>query len=211
VQKDDGELMAVAETSAREAKGLVELLPGHPPWGIEADAALAEVALARGNAEVALEAAGSALAAMIHAMHEDPLLDAVRAIAKVYVASASGPEKEMVRHQLGLALAMTAMRTMDEDVRARWFRGPMGRELSALAGPLDAQAVSSGDGAGVGLDESETALLRLLTEGRTNQEIAAEMGLGEAELQRRLAEMFGRIGASSRAEATAFAFREQVV
>jgi hypothetical protein len=35
--------------------------------------------------------------------------------------------------------------------------------------------------------------------------------VGEKELQRRLAEMFGKIGASSRAEATAFAFRERVV
>jgi DNA-binding NarL/FixJ family response regulator len=210
-QQEDAELLGLAESSARDAKDLVGLLPGHPPWGIQADAALAEVALAERDSERALEAARSALAGMMEAIREDPLLDAVRVIAKVYITVGSEQDREMVRYQLGLVLAMTAMRTMDEGVRARWFRGPLGRELSAVAGPLDTVAVSDGSDAGVPLEESDAALLRLLTSGRTNQEIAEELDLREGELQRRLAEMFGKIGASSRAEATAFAFRERVV
>src|SRR5919201_727243 len=142
-------------------------------------------------------------------MHEDLPVDAVRAIAKVYVAAASDPEKELVCYQLGLTLAMTAMRTLDEDVRARWFRGPLGRELTALAGPPEAGLRAGGNGEGLSLEESDTGLLRLLVEGRTNHEIAAELGVEEVEGQRRLAQMLGRIGASSRAEATAFAFRER--
>jgi DNA-binding NarL/FixJ family response regulator len=205
------ELLAVAESAARDAKGLVELLPGHPPWGIQADASLAEVALARGEPEVAVDAARSAVAGMREAIREDPLLDAIRAIAKVFIAAGTDEEREMVRYQLGLVLGMTAMRTMDEDIRARWFRGPLGNELSRLAGPLDAESISDGNGAVSKLDASDSVLLRLLTEGRTNHEIATQVGVTEAELQRRLAEMFGRIGASSRAEATAFAFRERVV
>ena len=64
---------------------------------------------------------------------------------------------------------------------------------------------------GDGVDRSDAELLTLLTEGLTNQEIGERLGLNEAAVNRRLAEMFARVGATSRAEATAFAFREQVV
>ncbi|MEX2422007.1 MAG: LuxR C-terminal-related transcriptional regulator, partial [Actinomycetota bacterium] len=72
-------------------------------------------------------------------------------------------------------------------------------------------AADGGHGAGAGLDEADSALLRSLIQGRTNQEIAQEMGLDEKAVARRLGELFARIGTSSRAEATAFAFRERVV
>jgi DNA-binding NarL/FixJ family response regulator len=108
-------------------------------------------------------------------------------------------------------LAMTAQRTFDEDIRVKWFRGPLGRELSALAGAFQ-PPTEAPDGRGdLSLEESDTALLKLLVEGRTNREIAEELGVGEQVVTRRLGEMFARIGASSRAEATAFAFRERVV
>src|SRR6266511_1284859 len=74
-KQDDEELLALAERSARGAKELIELLPGHAPWGAQADAALAEVALSRGDPEEALEAARSAMAALESAMHEDVYLD----------------------------------------------------------------------------------------------------------------------------------------
>ena len=45
--------------------------------------------------------------------------------------------------------------------------------------------------------------------GKTNGEIAEELGIDEAAVTRRLNELFARIGASSRADATAFAFRER--
>jgi DNA-binding CsgD family transcriptional regulator/tetratricopeptide (TPR) repeat protein len=210
-ESGDNALLDRAESAARDAKDLVALLPGHPSWGIEADAALAEVALARGSEEEAMEAARDALTGMLSAMHEDFLTDVVRVIAKVYVAAASEPEKELVRSQLGLMLAMTAMRTMDQEIRAKWFRGPIGRELTALAGSPDIGSRPSGDGPGLRVEGTDAALLRLLIQGRTNEEIAAELGVDEGALQRRLTEMLARIGASSRAEATAFAFRERVV
>jgi DNA-binding NarL/FixJ family response regulator len=51
----------------------------------------------------------------------------------------------------------------------------------------------------------------MLTEGLTNREIAERLGQDETVVARRLGEMFARIGALTRSEATAFAFREQVV
>ena len=63
-ERADEDLLALAEQSARDAKELMGVLPGHPPWGAEADSALARVALARGEREAAAEAARSALAAL---------------------------------------------------------------------------------------------------------------------------------------------------
>jgi DNA-binding CsgD family transcriptional regulator len=210
--RGDPELVDLAERSARDAKGLIEILPGHPPWGIEADAALAQVTLAKGQPEEAVNLAREAIAGLIEARHEDLPLDALIAVGRVVMTAASAPEQEMVRFQLGLLLAMAAMRTYDEDVRARWFRGPVGGELSKIVGPL--QTLDRSDGQrqpGLSLDEQEMSLIRLLTQGRTNQEIGEELGMSEEDVRRRLAEMFSKIGASSRAEATAFAFREQVL
>jgi DNA-binding NarL/FixJ family response regulator len=48
-------------------------------------------------------------------------------------------------------------------------------------------------------------------QGKTNREIAEELGVDETAVTRRLAELYARIGASSRAEATALAFRQNVL
>jgi len=57
------------------------------------------------------------------------------------------------------------------------------------------------------VDEADRQLLRLLTEGRTNAEIASELQLDEEDVARRLAGLQAQLGASSRAEATSLAFR----
>jgi DNA-binding NarL/FixJ family response regulator len=114
-----------------------------------------------------------------------------------------------------MTATLIAQRIADENVRAQWFRGPTGRELSRLAGAspgegLRERVVSDGDEAAQ-LHEEETELLWLLIEGWTNREIAAELGVTEDVVTRRLAEMYAKIGVSSRGEAAVFAFREGVV
>jgi DNA-binding CsgD family transcriptional regulator len=171
------------------------------------------VALAQGSNEEAVNLAREAMVGLINSHHEDLPVDALIGIGTVIMAAASEPEQEMLRVQLGLLLAMAAMRTFDEDVRARWFRGPMGGALSGIVGPIERLSGPGGNGEepAVALEEADTAVLRLLTQGRTNNEIAAELAIAEEDVRRRLAQMFAKIGASSRAEATAFAFRERVV
>ena len=89
----------------------------------------------------------------------------------------------------------------------RWLTGPVGRELVELAGPMDA-AVSARarphrlPPSGPALDDAERHLLQLLTEGRTNAEIAIELAVGEDDVAQRLARLQARLGTSSRAEAT---------
>ncbi len=213
VELADDDLLELAERSAAEAAGLAAALPGHPPWGAEADAALAQVELSRGRTEEAAEHARAAMASLESGMHEDRYLDVVLPVANALMES-EAPEWEAMQSQLRLTLAMIAQRTMDEDVRVRWFRGPTGREMTRLAGPIeDASIVADGTGPreGGGAEEEDAQLLRSLVQGKTNREIADEIGIGEEAVTRRLGELFARIGASSRAEATAFAFHQRVL
>jgi DNA-binding CsgD family transcriptional regulator len=210
----DEELLALAERSAKDAKELMGVLPGHPPWGAEADAALAQVALARGDSEAAIDAARLAIGALRAAHLEDLFLHIVLPAARVVLEAGTDEERAMVRHYLTTQAALIAQRTADDGVRVRWFRGPVGRELSRLTGAAHGeqqaeQPAEAGPAADVGEDDSR--LLWLLIEGRTNREIAAELGLGEDAVARRLAEMYAKIGVSSRGEAAVFAFREGVV
>jgi DNA-binding NarL/FixJ family response regulator len=82
----------------------------------------------------------------------------------------------------------------------------MGRRLTDLVGA--GQMPSGSDDGPVDADQ---ALLQALVRGRTDAEIAADLGIDQDEVVRRLGGLFAKIGASSRAEATAFAFREGVL
>ena len=201
----DEELLKAAERAAGEAAELAAIMPGHPPWAPQADAARARIALTRGRTEVAADHARSALAALRSAMHEDEHLDVVVPVATA-LAGAEAPEWEVLHPYLQRTLAMIAQRTVDEDVRVRWFRSPVGRELTRLVGPVDRLPAADGEPTG-----ADPALLRSLIQGKTNGEIAEELGIDEGSVARRLGELYARIGASSRAEATAFAFRERVL
>ena len=212
----DEESQALAERSAAEAKALLGVLPGHPAWGAQADAAVSAVHLARGRADEALSAARDAFAALDAAQHEDFHLEILLLAAPAILVHGSADEQAGVRGYLQVVQATIAQRMLDEDVRVRWFRGPMGRRLSELAGPMErapvAAAARDADGvsdtrAAPQLDEGDVQLLRLLTQGRTNREIAEELSMDERAVATRLATLYGGIGAASRSEATAFALR----
>ena len=203
------ELFDLAVRSAEAAKQLIALLPGHPTWGPQADAALATVALARGDIPAAVEAAGSAIAALQAASHEDSSLEIVIPVAKAIFAGGPPEVQAFVSGYLRLLLARIAQGTLDEKIRVRWLRGPLGRELVALVGPLDAPSASTPVVAfhGPEVDEVDRSLLRLLTEGHTNAEMAAKLELTEEAVGVRLARLLASLGVSNRAEATTLAFK----
>jgi len=210
------ELLELAESAAREANTLAAQLPGHAPWSAQADAALSTVALARGEIDTAVEAAGRAVAALQEGLHEDLNLDVFVPAARALFAGGSEEHLTSVRTFLQVALTRIAQGTADEAIRVRWLRGPVGREIVELVGPLETSEVASGEGAsvdavghdgGIDLDDVDRRLLHLLTEGLTNREMAAELELTEEAVSSRLAKLLARLGASSRAEATSLAFR----
>ncbi len=209
----DLSLVEVVERSAAQVKELFTLLPGHAPWQAQADAALATVALERGDVGAAVMAGGAAFQALQAGLHEDTSLEIVIPAARALFAGAPPEVQGFVRGFLQTTLSKIARGTADEAIRVRWLTGPIGRQLVELAGPIEAPAadvaapgVAASDGA-PSLDEADRRLLQLLTEGRTNAEIAAELDLGEDDVAQRLAHLQARLGASSRAEATSLAFR----
>jgi DNA-binding NarL/FixJ family response regulator len=192
----------------------MRVLPGHPPWGAEADTALAQVALARGEQEEAAQAARSALGALQSARFEDLSLHIVVPAARVLIATGTEEERATVQHQVTLVAALIAQRITDESIRVQWFRGPVGRELSRIAGGSPGQRsneLAADREPAAELGDDDTRLLWLLIEGWTNREIAAELGMSEEAVARRLVEMYAKIGVSSRGQAAMFAFREGVV
>ena len=62
-----------------------------------------------------------------------------------------------------------------------------------------------------GLTDRELEVLRLVTTGRTNHEIALELVVSDHTVRRHLQNIFAKIGVSSRAAATAFAFEHGIV
>jgi DNA-binding CsgD family transcriptional regulator len=212
-ESGDEALLELAEDSAREALALLPVIPGHPAWGAKANAALARVKLARGQEAEALEAARAALAALDAARREDPSFDILLPAAEVLMALGDAEEATSMRERLHLMLVIMAQRILDEDVRVRWFRTPTGRELARLAGPLDEQAAATHEAQSStsGLSSEEARLLQLLTEGRSNREIADELGESEEDVMRRFAQVYVKIGASSRADATAAALMGKLV
>jgi DNA-binding NarL/FixJ family response regulator/tetratricopeptide (TPR) repeat protein len=218
----DPALVELVERSAAQVKALLPLLPGHAPWGAQADAALATVALVRGDIGAAVMAGGAAFEALQAGLHEDVSLEIVIPSARAVFAGAPPEVQGFVQGFLQSTLSKIAQGTADEAIRVRWLSGPVGRELVDLAGPMDTPAPAGATGgeahagpvpgsatpvAAPSLDDAERRLLQLLTEGRTNAEIATELALGEDDVAQRLARLLARLGASSRAEATSLAFR----
>jgi len=165
------------------------------------------VELARGRTAEAADAARSAMGSIDASMTEDASLEVFLPATRAIVAGGTDEEHAMAVDFLRVGLAMIAQRTFDAEVRARWFRGPVGSALARIAGPI---AADGGKAAAAAMDPQDVDLLERLVAGSTDREIAEELGVAESEVSRRLAELFARIGTRSRAEATAFAFREVV-
>jgi DNA-binding CsgD family transcriptional regulator len=60
------------------------------------------------------------------------------------------------------------------------------------------------------LSPRQREILALVAAGRTSKEIASALGISESTVNWHLANVFERLGASSRAEAVALAMREEV-
>jgi DNA-binding NarL/FixJ family response regulator/tetratricopeptide (TPR) repeat protein len=212
----DPALVELVERSAAQVQELLPLLPGHAPWGAQADAALATVALVRGDVGSAVMAGAAALQALQVGLHEDVSLEIVIPAARAVFAGAPPEMQGFVRGFLQQTLARIAQGTADETIRVRWLTGPIGRELVELAGPMEAPAQAATEPGAEApatqpgqprLDDGERRLLQLLTQGRTNAEIATELDVPQDEVAQRLARLLARLGTSSRAEATSLAFR----
>jgi DNA-binding NarL/FixJ family response regulator len=204
----DAEVLELAARIATQAREAAAVLPGHAPWGAQADAASATIALARGDVEAAVAAGGAAIQSLTESFHEDANLDILLPASRAILAGAPPEMQGGVRSYLQTILSRIAQGTLEEKARVEWLRGPVGRELVELAGPIEQppRPAGAGDG-GLELDDVDRQLLQLLTEGSTNAEMAAALGLADEAVAQRLAHLLARLGAGTRAEATSLAFR----
>jgi DNA-binding CsgD family transcriptional regulator len=205
----DAELIELAERSALAAKEIVKLLPGHPVWAPQAEAALAMIATSRGDVPTAVTAAASAIEMLRAAENDDANLDIVIPVARAIFAGGPAEMQEFVSGYLRILVARIAQGTVDEQIRVRWLRGPLGRQLVELAGSFEggARSTAAGPFDAPGIDDVDRQLLHLLTEGNTNAEMAEKVGVTEEDVGLKLARLLARLGVSNRAEATSLAFR----
>ena len=120
-------------------------------------------------------------------------------------------EAARVRVLIGLACRKLGDRDgaeMELDAARRVFQ-----ELGARADLARAQALS-GKGAATpagGLTPRELEVLRLVATGKTNRAIAADLVLSEKTVARHVSNIFSKLGLSSRAAATAYAYEHDLV
>ena len=95
--------------------------------------------------------------------------------------------------------------------RLRWSSKLHGRSSSVSARAGSRTRRSPARGRTDGLSARELEVLRLVAAGRTNRQIAASLVISEHTVARHLQNIFAKLGVSSRAAATAFAFEHDLV
>jgi DNA-binding NarL/FixJ family response regulator len=63
---------------------------------------------------------------------------------------------------------------------------------------------------GSGLSPREIEVLRLVADGRTNREIAGELGISERTVDRHVSNLFAKLDVSTRSAATAYAYEHHL-
>ena len=110
-------------------------------------------------------------------------------------------------------LAMTC-RDLGDDDAAEMELDAARRVFAALGAAPDLARVAvltRAVGPVGGLTEREVQVLRLVATGRTNRVVAADLVLSEKTVARHLANIFAKVGVSSRAAATAYAYEHGLV
>lgn len=212
---------AVSEANRAETDR-VRLLPAY-----------VEIALAAADIPAAEEAAGELRG--VAGRQDSPYLAAAAAVADGAVRLAQGRTSDalarlrdaltlwqsvgapydVARCRVNLALACREMGDEDSarlelDAARLAFdelgAGPDLERVDRLAGTAERPP-----GPGGGLTGRESQVLRLVATGATNRAIAAELFLSEKTVARHVANIFLKLGVSSRAAATAYAFEHRLV
>ena len=159
-------------------------------------ALLATARTARGRLDLALGDAVGARAALQDALERWQALEVPYEVATV-------------RTLLGQAHRQTG----DEEAASVSFSAAMAI-FDQIGARLDARQTRDLTGRAAlpaGLTEREVEVLRLIAGGGTNKDIAAALFLSEKTISRHVSNIFTKIGVSSRAAATAFAFEHRLI
>lgn len=190
--------------------------------------AVVEIELAAGAVEAARQAADELTA--LRRAAPTPMLVAVAEIADARVLLAEGDSARGLEAVEAARAAWSALAAPYEVARCAVVKGRMLRELDEpdeASAELDAaRAVFLGLGARSGLAElhllsgerpsgtlthREMEVLRLVATGLTNRGVAGKLSLSEKTVARHLSNIFGKLGLSSRAAATAYAYEHGLI
>jgi ATP/maltotriose-dependent transcriptional regulator MalT len=213
------------DAAARIIAGCMAEQPPNPLARVRLLPAAAQVAIAAGDLEGA-DASVQELEA-IAASFDTPMLHAMAGLArgrlqlaKHDLAAASATLRDTERRWLELEVPfeVATTRTLlgqalrdagDEQGAQESFAGARAL-FDQIGARLDARVVNGPD-LPKGLTGREAEVLRLIAAGLSNKEIATTLHLSVKTVSRHLSNIFNKIGVSSRAAATAFAFEHQLV
>jgi DNA-binding NarL/FixJ family response regulator len=176
-----------ARVAVDELSRFVQAAPT-PMLVAAADFAAAEVLAAEGAVAAALARAESARAAWSE-------LDA---------------PYEAGRCRMLVAQLLLRLERPDDAAEAAAAAAAVFEELGARA-DLKVAAALSGGHPDAALTDREVEVLRLVTTGLTNRGIAGRLSISEKTVARHLANIFAKLGLSSRAAATAYAYQNSLV
>jgi DNA-binding CsgD family transcriptional regulator len=188
--------------------------------------AFVEILLAAGDVDAARRA--SAELAEITRGYESAMLDALAAHALGAVHVAAGEPREAlvalrraseIWHELDIPYEIARTRVLVADAcRALGDPESAALELEASRGIFERLGATPDlvrlGASGVkehGLSPRELEVLRLVAAGMTNREIATSLVISEHTVARHLQNIFAKLGVSTRAAATAFAFEHDLV
>ena len=207
--------IARAEAAARRPLDRARLLP-----------AFVEIMQAAGDLESARRGCDELEA--IAAGFESAMLGAIAAHARGSVHLAAGEPREAFAplrtavetwHRLGApyeiartrALVGDACRMLGDSESAAMEHDAARAILVRLGARPDLARLESPASGSRVLSPRELEVLRLVAAGRTNRQIAASLVISEHTVARHLQNIFAKLGVSSRAAATAFAFEHDLV
>ena len=190
-----------------------------------------EILVATGDLDGARAAAAELARLAVGA--DSTLLDALAAGADGSVRLASGDNAEALValrrawaawHEVDAAyeaarvrvLVAIACRALGDEDAATMELEAAGRVFSDLGAGPDLARVRRAFGAqpgagGAQLTGREVEVLRLLAAGRTNREIAGELGISERTVDRHVSNVFSKLDVQSRSAATAYAYEHGIV
>jgi DNA-binding NarL/FixJ family response regulator len=168
---------------------------------------LATAAEATGTEMLAASAAYARGAVLLASGDPTSAIAALRSACKEWRLLQSPYEVARVRLQLGLAYRATG----DRDAADLELDGARAT-FESLGASVDLARTQSVAPAKSGvLTDRECEVLRLVAAGKTNREIAGELVISEHTVSRHLQNMFMKLGVTSRAAATAYAYEHHLV
>jgi DNA-binding CsgD family transcriptional regulator len=205
---------------SRDRKNRAKMLPAYVDILLTAG----DVSAARSAADELAEIAGEFDAPLLHAVSAAVagavLLDegdARGALEELRQACATWRELETpYEHACARVLVGLACRVLGDEETAELEIGAAQQVFRQLGAGPDQTRVQAlvrtvpAAGAG-GLSGRELQVLALVAKGKTNREIAAELVLSEHTVRRHLQNIFGKLGVSSRAAATAYGLEHGLI